>query len=136
MDSLVTSLLDGKNVVFVTGSGLSVASGIPPFRGKSNEGWEKFQTEFATRRRFKKDPLRWWNDFWLKAHEKVLLFFFSHTLYLQYALTCQNLTANVHVGRFESWTSGGRARVQTLSSFSRDHDEYRRSSRKDHTMSW
>ena len=85
MDSLVTSLLDGKNVVFVTGSGLSVASGIPPFRGKSNEGWEKFQTEFATRRRFKKDPLQWWNDFWLKAHEKVLSFFsLTHTVYNMY----------------------------------------------------
>ena len=112
MDSLVTSLLDGKNVVFVTGSGISVASGIPPFRGKSNEGWEKFQNAFATRRRFEKDPLRWWNEFWLKAHEKVLIFLYfslSHILTIFYLYTIR--TANVHVGRVESRTSGGRARV-------------------------
>lgn len=71
MNTLVTSLLDGKRVVFVTGSGLSIASEIPPFRGKSNASWKHFVSEWATHRKFSSNPLEWWNAFWLKAYERV-----------------------------------------------------------------
>ena len=111
MDALVSSLMEGKKVVFITGAGLSVSSGIPPYRGKASTGqsnpgamppqhlpcyihvlllrsrsthivhrhsksqanavWEHFVLEWGTRRKFLKDPLEWWNRFWLKTHEKV-----------------------------------------------------------------
>mmetsp|Transcript_16383 Transcript_16383/g.37921 ORF Transcript_16383/g.37921 Transcript_16383/m.37921 type:complete len:418 (-) Transcript_16383:277-1530(-) len=58
-----------KRVVFITGAGLSVASGIRPFRGKSNHRSEALWTQHiwtnATRESFRKDPLGWYNDFWL-----------------------------------------------------------------------
>lgn len=58
-----------KKVVFITGAGLSVASGIRPFRGKSNLKSEALWTQHiwtnATRETFRKDPLDWYNDFWL-----------------------------------------------------------------------
>ena len=75
----MTSLLNGKSVVFVTGNALSVASGIPPFRGKSNAIWNKFQSENATRTKFLSDPLKWYNSYWLKAHEKVRFHIHTHT---------------------------------------------------------
>ena len=58
-----------KRVVLITGAGLSVASGIRPFRGKSNLKSEALWTQHiwtnATRETFRKDPLGWYNDFWL-----------------------------------------------------------------------
>ncbi len=58
-----------KRVVLITGAGLSVASGIRPFRGKSNLKSEALWTQHiwtnATRETFRKDPLNWYNDFWL-----------------------------------------------------------------------
>ena len=58
-----------KRVVLITGAGLSVASGIRPFRGESNLKSEALWTQHiwtkATRESFRKDPLGWYNDFWL-----------------------------------------------------------------------
>ena len=58
-----------KRVVFITGAGISVASGIRPFRGKSNHHnqalWAQHIWTTATRETFRKDPLEWYNDFWL-----------------------------------------------------------------------
>ena len=58
-----------KRVVLITGAGLSVASGIRPFRGKSSHQGEALWTQHiwttATRECFRKDPLGWYNDFWL-----------------------------------------------------------------------
>ena len=52
--------------MFITGAGLSAASGIRTFRGPDglwSEGiWRK-----ATRKEFRKDPLGWYNDFWVSA---------------------------------------------------------------------
>jgi len=48
---------------------MSVASGIRPFRGKSNHHNEALWTQHiwttATRETFRKDPLDWYNGFWL-----------------------------------------------------------------------
>lgn len=68
MDSLVEILLNGKKVVFVTGPGLGIASGIPPYRGTSNTLWDSFVVGWLTRRKFLENPLEWWNKFWLTAH--------------------------------------------------------------------
>jgi len=63
---LARALIEGKHVVFVTGAGLSVASGVRPFRGDEDNGlWEEVIWKTATRSSFRKDPLKWYNDFWL-----------------------------------------------------------------------
>lgn len=50
-----------KNVVALTGAGISVESGIPPFRGKGGI-WEKYDPmEFAHIDAFMKDPAKVWN---------------------------------------------------------------------------
>lgn len=56
--------MHGKRVVFITGAGLSVASGVRPFRGHSGV-WTQHIWTAATRECFRKDPLAWYNDFWL-----------------------------------------------------------------------
>lgn len=53
-----------KRVVFITGAGISVASGVRPFRG-SGGVWTQHIWSTATREAFRKDPLGWYNDFWL-----------------------------------------------------------------------
>jgi NAD-dependent deacetylase len=49
-----------KYAVVLTGAGISVESGIPPFRGK--EGlWTKYDPEeYATREAFERDPVKVW----------------------------------------------------------------------------
>jgi len=58
-----------KRVVLITGAGMSVASGIRPFRGKSNHQsealWAQHIWTTATRETFRKNPLEWYNGFWL-----------------------------------------------------------------------
>lgn len=71
MQELVTDLLGGKNVVFITGAGLSTASGVPPYRQTSNATWSTFVEEWGTRQRFLENPVKWWNTFWLTTHENV-----------------------------------------------------------------
>jgi NAD-dependent deacetylase len=82
----------GERVVFITGAGLSVASGIRPFRKSSDSKaamrgvdgsepgrarshttgapkaaglWDEVIWTTATRATFRKDPTSWYNDFWL-----------------------------------------------------------------------
>ncbi|KAG9393168.1 Sirtuin family [Carpediemonas membranifera] len=70
ISELAQMLVDGQNVVFITGAGLSVASGITPYRYRQDAIWSNFVTEWGTRKRFKEDPFAWWNEFWLRTHEK------------------------------------------------------------------
>lgn len=54
-------LAKARHVVALTGAGISVESGIPPFRGPGGL-WEKFDPmEVGHIRTFKKDPARVWN---------------------------------------------------------------------------
>ena len=65
MDDLIKraaeDLAAARNVVALTGAGISTESGIPPFRGKGGL-WEKFDPmEIAHIDAFMKDPARVWN---------------------------------------------------------------------------
>mmetsp|Transcript_5991 Transcript_5991/g.8793 ORF Transcript_5991/g.8793 Transcript_5991/m.8793 type:complete len:384 (-) Transcript_5991:71-1222(-) len=62
---LAHAIADNKNVLFLTGAGLSVNSGIKPFRG-DNGVWEDVLWSNATRSAFRRTPLEWYNDFWLQ----------------------------------------------------------------------
>jgi NAD-dependent deacetylase len=53
-----------KRVVIITGAGISVASGVRPFRGNSGI-WQSVIWTTATRSAFRKNPHAWYNDFWL-----------------------------------------------------------------------
>jgi len=55
-----------QKVVIITGAGLSVASGVRPFRGTGGV-WSSVVYSKSTRHSFKKNPLEWYNKFWL-AH--------------------------------------------------------------------
>jgi NAD-dependent deacetylase len=51
-----------ENIVVITGAGISVESGIQPFRGKSGI-WEENPMEMATYNKFSTDPghfLEWY----------------------------------------------------------------------------
>jgi NAD-dependent SIR2 family protein deacetylase len=102
---LARLIQEGKRVVFVTGAGLSVASGVPVFRKTNNSShlyskdmawkstsilspkgtykkaseskngrveeqplgiWNSVLWTQATRKAYRKDPLEWYNDFWLR----------------------------------------------------------------------
>ena len=65
MDDLIRKaaedLAAAKNVVALTGAGISTESGIPPFRGKGGL-WEKFDPmEIAHIDAFMRDPAKVWN---------------------------------------------------------------------------
>jgi NAD-dependent protein deacetylase/lipoamidase len=67
MDALLKKaaqvISDSKMTVALTGAGISVESGIPPFRGKGGL-WEKFDPmEYAHIQSFLKDPERVWRNF-------------------------------------------------------------------------
>ena len=71
--SLAELICSGRRVVFVTGAGLSCASGIPPFRrsrakSESNElgsVWSQHIEEMGTRSAFERNPREWYTNFWL-----------------------------------------------------------------------
>ena len=61
---LAELIVQQKQILFITGAGLSVASGVRPFRGSSGL-WTTVIWKTATRQAFRKDPLKWYNEFWL-----------------------------------------------------------------------
>jgi NAD-dependent deacetylase len=68
LDRVARALRDNANVVYLTGAGISVASGISPYRKGPDAVWDNFIMDWGTIERFHKDPLAWYREFWLKAH--------------------------------------------------------------------
>ena len=55
-----------SKVLLITGAGISVRSGIQPFRSKNGTGlWNQTLWTNANRSIFRQDPLAWYNEFWL-----------------------------------------------------------------------
>lgn len=73
LDEVADTIAKTGKVVFLTGAGLSVASGIAPYRKSKDAVWSRFITEWGTVARFHEDPLSWWREFWLKAHGEALV---------------------------------------------------------------
>lgn len=57
-----------ERLVWLTGAGLSVASGLSPYRKSKDAVWSRFITDWGTIERFHESPAEWWREFWLKAH--------------------------------------------------------------------
>eukprot|EP01006_Ploeotia_vitrea_P046976 TRINITY_DN67076_c7_g1_i1.p1 TRINITY_DN67076_c7_g1~~TRINITY_DN67076_c7_g1_i1.p1 ORF type:complete len:425 (+),score=0.60 TRINITY_DN67076_c7_g1_i1:23-1297(+) len=68
-ESLLQEISGGKKVVFITGRGLSVESGIPAFRGSPQALVQSFPgVQTWGLRKFLADPMRWYNEYWLPTH--------------------------------------------------------------------
>lgn len=65
---LAEIIQDDRKVVFVTGAGISAASGVPTYRAPGGV-WSRYVTEWGTKKKFFEDPAVWWNKFWLKTHQ-------------------------------------------------------------------
>ncbi len=64
--------LDSRLLVVVTGAGISVASGIPVFRGEDRDAiWNRSPMELATRAFFERDPVTQWR-WYLSRFDSVL----------------------------------------------------------------
>ena len=64
IDELAIHIADGRNVLFITGAGLSVSAGIPAFRSGAGAVWEENVVQYGTRKSLRKDPVEWHNAFW------------------------------------------------------------------------
>ncbi|MFC7138841.1 Sir2 family NAD-dependent protein deacetylase [Halosimplex aquaticum] len=66
--ALASEIAAAERVVAFTGAGVSVPSGIPPFRGESTDDdapdpvWETYDPADFHRRRFDADPAGFWSD--------------------------------------------------------------------------
>eukprot|EP00949_MAST-11_sp_MAST-11-sp1_P005454 g5454.t1 len=69
MEELVKDLQERKKrTVLVTGAGLSVASGIPAYRGSGSAvTWSRFVCDWSTKRKFQASPKEWYNVFWFPS---------------------------------------------------------------------
>ena len=64
-------LSNARNAVALTGAGISVESGIPPFRGKGGV-WEKFDpVEYSHIHAFLSDPEKVWREFLVSLKETL-----------------------------------------------------------------
>jgi NAD-dependent deacetylase len=60
VEELTRALEAANRPLVITGAGISVASGIAPFRGTDEAVWSKTVLEMGTRRMFQRDPARQW----------------------------------------------------------------------------
>jgi NAD-dependent deacetylase len=68
MERLAAEIKSGRRVVFVTGAGVSVASGIKPYRATPDALWNVRDTKWCRIQTLLKDPARWYREFWLPEH--------------------------------------------------------------------
>ena len=71
LETLKGWLAGSQHTVFLAGAGLSVASGIRPYRGAPNAVWEEYVTDWGTVAKFRADPALWWAKFWLEGHGDI-----------------------------------------------------------------
>ena len=89
IDAIAAIMRSANYVVAMTGAGMSVESGIPPFRGADGL-WTKYGTPSMDGfSQFREDPTGWWNR---RINEKID----AHILELRDALT----NAKPHAGHF------------------------------------
>jgi NAD-dependent deacetylase len=68
VERLAAEIRAVESVVVLTGAGVSVASGVPPFRGTTPDGssgesvWDRHDPDAFHRRRFEADPAGFWTD--------------------------------------------------------------------------
>lgn len=72
LEKEISELIKRTRTVFITGAGISVASGIPPYRGSPDAVWSSSLEDMFTLTRFHLDPEEWWHSFWLKSHVQIL----------------------------------------------------------------
>jgi NAD-dependent deacetylase len=65
--ALAAALAEKERIVWLTGAGISVASGIRPYRKSNDAIWNEFVLEWGTFRRMQEEPISWWKDYWIKA---------------------------------------------------------------------
>lgn len=63
--SLATLIASRRPILLITGAGVSAASGIPTFRSGASAIWDERTVRYGTRESFSRDPLHWYNAFWL-----------------------------------------------------------------------
>mmetsp|Transcript_6038 Transcript_6038/g.12289 ORF Transcript_6038/g.12289 Transcript_6038/m.12289 type:complete len:674 (-) Transcript_6038:589-2610(-) len=98
MAKLARLILEGKHVVFITGAGLSVASGIPPFRGQDDAVWEESVYTWGTREKFEENPLAWYNTFWLRHFDEgKAVNYFPNPGHAALARICANYPESAHL---------------------------------------
>lgn len=61
LDTLALDITTSTSPLFITGAGISIASGIAPFRGTADAVWSKDVLEMGTFRMFEQDPVRQWS---------------------------------------------------------------------------
>jgi len=89
IDQIAAIVKESNYVVGMTGAGMSVESGIPPFRGADGI-WTKYGTpRMDSYSQFKKDPTGWWNR---RINEKID----AHIIELRDALA----SAQPHAGHY------------------------------------
>ena len=69
LDEIASLIAGGSNVLFVTGAGISVSAGIPAFRTGVDAVWTQTVVEMGTRKALRKDPVHWYETFWLPTFE-------------------------------------------------------------------
>lgn len=60
LDQLALDITASTSPLFITGAGISIASGIAPFRGTADAVWSEDVLEMGTRRMFERDPVKQW----------------------------------------------------------------------------
>lgn len=86
LEELAARIVDGDFIVVITGAGISVASGVRPFRSSAGDRgprqqcldngirreavaasgiWNDVIWTTATKESFRRDPARWYNEFWI-----------------------------------------------------------------------
>ena len=92
LDEVAALIAGGSSVVFITGAGISVSAGIPAFRSGTDAVWTENVVEsaaaassgsraargadrargarrYGTRKALRRDPVHWYNEFWLPTFE-------------------------------------------------------------------